>query len=277
MPLTGLRREMPFQNSSKPLAKFQRTLSLLEKQDKLLSLASVGKIARLDIGRRARKGIPEVVLAEGKDPEHVGMIVRRMVDETGSAIVSRADTAYLKAVRSHLRGGGKTIQYLKRPRIILAKSSSHSTEKAGGRVGILTAGTSDIPIAEEAVVIAEEMGCDVKIFHDVGVAGLHRLFRPLEELMRWDADIILVVAGREGALPTVVAGLVDVPVIGVPTSRSYGFGEKGIAALAAMLQACSLGLTVVNIDGGVGAGAVAALTANRMARLREESKRETHR
>ena len=89
-------------------------------------------------------------------------------------------------------------------------------------------------------------------------------------MIKWDADVILVVAGREGALPTVVAGLVDVPVIGVPTSRSYGFGEKGVAALAAMLQACSLGLSVVNIDGGVGAGAVAALTANRVARARKE-------
>src|SRR5437667_12705717 len=112
------------------------------------------------------------------------------------------------------------------------------------------------------------MGCETRGFYDVGVAGLHRLFKPLTKLLRWDADVILVVAGREVALPTVVAGLVDVPVIGVPTSRSYGFGDRGIAALAAMLQSCSLGIAVANIDGGVGAGSVGAMIANRVAKYR---------
>src|SRR5205809_926459 len=114
----------------------------------------------------------------------------------------------------------------------------------------------------------DEMGCETRGFYDVGVAGLHRLFKPLTKLLRWDADVILVIAGREGALPTVVAGLVDVPVIAVPTSRSYGFGDRGIAALAAMLQSCSLGLAVVNIDSGVGAGSIGALIANRAAKGR---------
>ena len=112
------------------------------------------------------------------------------------------------------------------------------------------------------------MGCETKEFYDVGVAGLHRLFKPVSDLLRWDADVILVVAGREGALPTVVAGLVDVPVIGVPTSKSYGFGDRGIAALSAMLQSCSLGIAVVNIDSGVGAGSIGALIANRAAKSR---------
>ena len=135
-------------------------------------------------------------------------------------------------------------------------------------MGVLTAGTSDIPVAEEAETIAKEMGCETRAYYDVGVAGLHRLFDPLTDLLKWDADVVLVVAGREGALPTVVAGIVDVPVVGVPTSKSYGFGEKGLAALAAMLQSCSLGMSVVNIDGGVGAGAVAAMIANRMGQAR---------
>src|SRR5256712_11133486 len=103
---------------------------------------------------------------------------------------------------------------------------------------------------------------------DVGLGAPTGRFEPLKDLLRWDADVILVVAGREGAVPTVVAGIVDVPVIGVPTSRSYGFGEKGLAALAAMLQSCSLGMAVVNIDGGVGAGAIAALVANRVGEYR---------
>jgi len=152
--------------------------------------------------------------------------------------------------------------------MIVVKSRSYKPRRSGGRVGILTAGTSDIPVAEEAKVIAREMGCETRSFYDVGVAGIHRLFEPVRDLLKWEADVILVVAGREGALPTVVAGIVDVPVIGVPTSRSYGFGEKGLAALAAMLQSCSLGMAVVNIDGGVGAGAMAALVANRVGEYR---------
>jgi NCAIR mutase (PurE)-related protein len=152
--------------------------------------------------------------------------------------------------------------------MIVVKRTSYALRRTGGRVGLLTAGTSDIPIAEEARIVADEMGCETLGFFDVGVAGLHRLFKPLAELLRWDADVILVVAGREGALPTVVAGIVDVPVIGVPTSRSYGFGDRGVAALAAML----LGLAVVNIDSGVGAGSVGALIANRAAQTRRQSR-----
>jgi len=152
--------------------------------------------------------------------------------------------------------------------MMIVRSKSYKPRRSGGRVGILTAGTSDLPVAEEAEVIAREMGCETRSFYDVGVAGIHRLFQPVHDLLRWDCDVILVVAGREGALPTVVAGIVDVPVIGVPTSRSYGFGERGIASLAAMLQSCSLGMAVVNIDGGVGAGAVAALIANRVGKYR---------
>jgi NCAIR mutase (PurE)-related protein len=152
--------------------------------------------------------------------------------------------------------------------MIVIRSRSYRPRRSGGKVGILTAGTSDIPVAEEAEVIAREMGCETRSFYDVGVAGIHRLFDPVRELLKWEADVIIVVAGREGALPTVVAGIVDVPVIGVPTSRSYGFGEKGLAALAAMLQSCSLGMAVVNIDGGVGGGAVAALIANRVGEYR---------
>src|SRR2546422_11485681 len=113
------------------------------------------------------------------------------------------------------------------------------------------------------------MGCMTWVYYDAGCACLHRRFKPRSEQLKWDSDVILVVAGREGALPTVVAGLVDVPVIGLPTSRSYGFGDKGIAALAAMLQSCSLGIAVVNIDGGVGAGSIGGLIANRSAKYRK--------
>lgn len=240
---------------------------MLQRKNRLLAVTDLAKLAKLDVGREIRKGLPEVILAEGKEPDDVARITEKMVAHTGRAIVSRATKKYLRAVKSKSDDHSK-VSYEPRSRMILVKSKSYRGSQSGGRVGILTAGTSDIPIAEEARIIAEEMGCETKSYYDVGVAGLHRLFAPLKDLLRWDVDVILVVAGREGALPTVVAGIVDVPVVGVPTSRSYGFGDKGLAALAAMLQSCSLGMSVVNIDGGVGAGAVAGMIANRVGQVR---------
>jgi NCAIR mutase (PurE)-related protein len=249
------------------LARFDAGFKGLKNRTSLLAIKRVARIAQLDIGREIRKGLPEIILAEGKAPQEVAEIVEAMAKRTGRAIVSRATRKHLRLIRAK-RIPRSSIQFFDRPGIILVKLRSYRVKETGGRVGLLTAGTSDIPVAEEARLIAEEMGCRTRVYYDVGVAGLHRLFKPLSELLKWDSDVILVVAGREGALPTVVAGLVDVPVIGVPTSRSYGFGDKGIAALAAMLQSCSLGIAVVNIDGGVGAGSVGALVANRVAKYR---------
>ena len=249
------------------LERFGTGFKGLRSQNSLLAIKRVSRIAQLDVGREIRKGLPEIILAEGKTPQEVAEIVEAMVKRTGRAIVSRAGTKHLRPIRSK-RIPKSSIQFHERSGIIVVKQQSYRVKETGGRIGLLTAGTSDISVAEEAKVIAEEMGCKTRVYYDVGVAGLHRLFKPLSELLGWDSDVILVVAGREGALPTVVAGLVDVPVIGVPTSRSYGFGDKGIAALAAMLQSCSLGIAVVNIDGGVGAGSIGALIANRAAKYR---------
>ena len=249
------------------LKKFERSRRLFERKDRLLAIASLSRFAKLDIGREKRKGLPEVVLAEGKLARDVASISQAMVRRTGRAILSRLDGPQVRAVRS-VMGKESKVEYFSRSRMMIVKSKNYKHRGKGGRVGILTAGTSDIPVAEEAEVIAREMGCETRSFYDVGVAGIHRLFEPVRDLLKWGCDVILVVAGREGALPTVVAGIVDVPVIGVPTSRSYGFGEKGLAALAAMLQSCSLGMAVVNIDGGVGAGAVGALIANRVGEYR---------
>ncbi len=252
------------------LLKFANT-SLSTKEDQLLAIERVKHLARLDIGREMRKGLPEIILAEGKTASGVAKIVHGMVQRTGRAIVSRANENYVRRIHSE-RIPKIRIQFFRESGMVVVKRISYSIKKSGGRVGILTAGTSDIPIAEEARIVADEMGCETLGFYDVGVAGLHRLFKPLAELLRWDADVILVVAGREGALPTVVAGIADVPVIGVPTSRSYGFGDRGVAALAAMLQSCSLGLAVVNIDSGVGGGSVGALIANRAAQTRRRNR-----
>jgi len=248
------------------MARFART-RLNRQASNMLAIERLKHLARLDVGRELRKGLPEVVLAEGKDASDVADIVEAMIERTGRAIVSRANKDYLQKIRQK-RLAKTHVRLFEKSGMIIAKRSSYGLKKSGGRVGLLTAGTSDIPVAEEAQLILEEVGCETRAFYDVGVAGLHRLFKPLVELLRWDADVILVVAGREGALPTVVAGLVDVPVIGVPTSRSYGFGDRGIAALAAMLQSCSLGLAVVNIDSGVGAGSIGGLIANRAAKGR---------
>lgn len=151
----------------------------------------------------------------------------------------------------------------------MLKRSGFKTLKTGGRIGILTAGTSDIRVAEEARVMAEEMGCTVTMENDVGVAGIHRVFPAVKRMLEADVDVVIVAAGREGALPTVVAGLIDLPIIGLPVSTGYGAGGRGEAALNAMLQACSLGIAVVNIDSGVAAGAVASLIANRVAKSRK--------
>ena len=247
------------------LARFAKT-AVSKKRNCPLAIRKLNnQLAVLDVGREVRKGLPEVILAEGKSPSDVAKIVAAMVQRTGRAIVSRADKNHLNAIRAKHPPNSK-IEFFARSGMILVKERAYRVKSSGGRIGLLTAGTSDIPVAEEARIIADEMGCKTRSFYDVGVAGLHRLFRPIAELLKWDADVILVIAGREGALPTVVAGLVDVPVIAVPTSRSYGFGDRGIAALAAMLQSCSLGLAVVNIDGGVGAGSIGALIANRAAK-----------
>jgi len=252
--------------ASRDLVRFSDT-QLSKRPSSLLAIEKLRDLARLDVGREVRKGLPEVILAEGKDAQEVAEIVEAMVKRTGRAIVSRANTNHLRKIRAR-RISNVRVKFFPKSGMVVIKRGSYEFRSSGGRVGLLTAGTSDIPIAEEARIIADEMGCETREFNDVGVAGLHRLFKPLTKLLRWDADVILVIAGREGALPTVVAGLVDVPVIAVPTSRSYGFGDRGIAALAAMLQSCSLGLAVVNIDSGVGAGSIGALIANRAAKGR---------
>jgi NCAIR mutase (PurE)-related protein len=159
-------------------------------------------------------------------------------------------------------------------RAIVAIAVDHTASviaSSGGTIGIVTAGASDVRPAAEAALIAREMGCAVEEVRDVGVAGLHRLVQPLERLIAAGVDAIVVVAGMDGALPSVVAGLVDVPVIGLPSPIGYGYGGQGEAALLAMLQSCATGLVVVNIDNGIGAGAAAARIANRAALARVSS------
>jgi pyridinium-3,5-biscarboxylic acid mononucleotide synthase len=236
-----------------------------------------GGRARLDLHRENRKGIPEIIYAERKTPEDTIKIARKFLSHNGRAIISRAQpelSILLRAELATVEHEGKSypvsIEENAQSRMFVLRREGVVRPQTGGRVGILAAGTSDVPIAEEAAIVAREMGCSVFTVYDVGVAGLHRLFKPLQNLLvEEDVDVIIVAAGMDGALPSVVTGLVSVPVIGLPTSVGYGLGGKGVAAIMTMLQSCAPGLTFVNIDNGVGAGATAALTANRMARWRD--------
>jgi len=249
------------------LARGEISVDEAEKLLKIFEIAEVEGLARIDLGRGIRRGVPEIIVAEGKSTDEVVKIAKRMLDEVGRAIISRASGDLMK-----INLPGAIVEVHERARIVVLKREGFRVERTGGKVGILTAGTSDIRIAEEAGVIAEEMGCEVLRAYDVGIAGLHRLFEPLKEMIREDVDVLIVVAGREGALASLVAGLVDIPVIAVPSSSGYGFGGRGLSALMSMLQSCPLGLAVVNIDGGVPAGVVASLIANRVAKYRRREK-----
>ncbi len=221
-------------------------------------LDHMGDIACLDLGRTVRCGMPEVVLAEGKDPDHLAKIALHLAESTGRCVVTRISAEQAEGVRR--LAGQKNIATDYRPdgRVLVLKNGP-APKSTGGIVAIITAGTSDIRVAEEAKVIAEEMGCEVRTAYDVGAAGIHRLFPALKPLL--PAHAFIVCAGREGTLPSVVAGLVDNPVMGVPVCVGYGYMGEGQAALASMLQSCSV-ISVVNIDAGFTAGAFAARIAN---------------
>jgi NCAIR mutase (PurE)-related protein len=241
----------------------------VSKAQKLLSLYSIEKVedfAKLDIGRKFRRGIPEVIFAEKKPLGEIKKIILAAIHRSDSVLVSRICKNDYEKILSFLKKNRlKTKLGKNTTSVLIFKNALHYS---GGRVGILTAGTSDIGVAEEARLMCEAMGCTCVCSYDVGIAGLHRVFPILKKMIKEEVDVAIVVAGMEGALASIVSSLVDMPVIGVPTSVGYGYGEKGVAALATMLQSCSLGLSVVNIDNGIGAGAIGANIANRAARKR---------
>lgn len=225
----------------------------------------VGADFRFDLGRSRRIGAPEVVLGEGKSPEQLGRLLRALHARGRGALVSRPTPAQRKWLAGAARQG-LPVTLLAGGRVARLKGEV-SAARASGPVALLAAGTSDVPIAEETRHILEAVGVRVLTAYDVGVAGLHRLFRALRRIERRRPLVYVVYAGREGALPTVVAGLVPAPVVGVPVSTGYGRGGRGEAALLAMLQSCAP-IAVVNIDGGVPAAlfALQLLEAGRRAR-----------
>jgi NCAIR mutase (PurE)-related protein len=212
--------------------------------------------AKVDHHRALRAGMPEVILGERKTPANLAQIFARLAKQGGNVLATRADEKQFAAVRKKVRGA----EYRKLARAIVLQRDAKTYGR--GTIAVVSAGTSDIPVAEEAVVTAEVMGNEVEHFYDVGVAGIHRLLANREALMK--ARVVIVCAGMEGALPSVVGGLVGVPVIAVPTSVGYGASFQGLAALLGMLNSCASNVSVVNIDNGFGAGYVASLI-NRLA------------
>jgi len=243
----------------------------VSKAQKMLSLHSIDKIedyAKLDTGRKHRKGIPEVIFAENKQPEEIKNIIKKVLIKSDCVLVSRLKKNDYSKIVSFAKKSRLKVKTGKNSTSVLIYKKD--TRKNGGKVGIVTAGTSDIGIAEEARLMCEAMNCTCICSYDIGIAGMHRMFPVLKKLISEDVSSIIAVAGMEGALASLVSSLVNIPVIGVPTSVGYGYGEKGVAALASMLQSCSLGLSVVNIDNGIGAGAIAANIANMVEKTRHQ-------
>jgi pyridinium-3,5-biscarboxylic acid mononucleotide synthase len=267
------------------LTRYSRGELSIDELQKKISVHSIeqvaNNVAQLDVNREIRKEIPEVIFAKGKEYADLLEITRAAVHRNGKVIVSKVQPQQLhirlckalKKARLEIEVGKKssTILVLNkshfRPTAASSRSRSGSSgAPSGGKIGILAAGTSDIGVAEEVRLMAKSMGCETIESYDVGIAGIHRLFPALQQMISENVGAIVVVAGMEGALASVVTSMVNIPVIGVPTSVGYGFGSDGIGALASMLQSCTPGLSVVNIDNGIGAGATAALISNQLAK-----------
>ena len=229
--------------------------------DKLAALRfeSLG-FATVDHHRKLRQGFPEVILCHGKTSQQVTEIAVRIFRQNQPLLATRATKDHFKAVKNKIRNS----KYYEFARTITANEPKKPSPDRG-TILVVTAGTSDVPVAEEAYITAHMLGNPVERMYDVGVAGIHRLLSQSNKLFK--ADVIIVVAGMEGALPSVVGGLVEVPVIAVPTSAGYGTSFQGITALLAMLNSCASGITVVNIDNGFGAAFAASLI---------NTKRRTH-
>jgi pyridinium-3,5-biscarboxylic acid mononucleotide synthase len=234
-----------------------RTVDEVAERLAILPFEDLG-FARIDHHRSLRSGMPEVVFAAGKTPQQIAEILSRLHASGVPALATRADAATFAVIQSLIPDA----QYHPIPRCITCIPTRSDETQKRGHIAVLCAGTSDLPIAEEAALTAEVFGARVTRLYDVGVAGLHRLLAELPLLRT--ADAVVVCAGMDGALPSVVGGLVAVPVIAVPTSVGYGASFGGISALLTMLNSCSPNITVVNIDNGFGAGYTASLYASRI-------------
>jgi NCAIR mutase (PurE)-related protein len=249
------------------------SISQAERILRLNALSVVDDIARLDTHRFLRRGVPEIVYAKGKTLKQLQTIVKSLLRDSlenqfsSPVILSKVSDEQANFIRSKFskKRGILKFRYFREANIVTFFSRNEA-KRYQGRVALIAAGTSDIMVLNEAEIILEILRCRTIRFNDVGIAALKRLYKPLREIERFDPDCIIVAAGMEGALPSLIASLASVPVIGLPTSVGYGYGSGGEAALMSMLQACPLGICVVNIDGGVAAGIIASLIAKRSSR-----------
>lgn len=233
-----------------------------EKLLKADNILEFDDIAKFDIKREDRTGFPEAVFSPSKDYEDLIAIIKNYLKRSDNdLIITKLSNERHEKILNDLGSDSYIFDYNKRAQILVIRKEIIKKE-AIAKIGIITAGTSDINIAEEARVIVEEGGCEAITSYDIGVAGIHRLFPQIAHMVKEGVRAFIVCAGMEGALPSVVAGLVDVPVIAVPTSVGYGVGEGGRVALDAMLQSCAPGIAVVNIDNGFGAGVFALTIVN---------------
>jgi NCAIR mutase (PurE)-related protein len=235
-----------------------------EKRLKLYAVHELEGLANLDLQRSARIGRPEIVRCRGKSVQEAVALALPFLDEVGTVILSDATDAHAQALRAERPAVFVALE--ERAGLLVAKRPDVASPEPIGTIAVITAGTSDLPIAAQVQVIAEALGARVRLYPDVGISGLHRLFPVVRQVVELDPEVIVVIAGQEGGLAPVLAGLMDIPIVGVPTSVGTGFGGQGIAALSTMLQSCSLGMAVVNIDNGIAAGVVAAAIARRVAR-----------
>ncbi|MBI4636556.1 MAG: nickel pincer cofactor biosynthesis protein LarB [Candidatus Rokubacteria bacterium] len=217
------------------------------------------RFAKVDLHRALRAGVPEAVYCPGKTPEQVVAILGRLAAEHPNVLATRADARIAAAVAA----AGLSHRYHPEARLLVARPEA---VEAVGLIVVAAAGTADLPVAEEAALVAEALGNRVERLHDCGVAGLHRLLDHYDRLA--ESNVVIAVAGMEGALPSVIGGLLDRPVIAVPTSVGYGASFGGVAALLAMLNSCAPGVSVVNIDNGYGAGHQASLINHLIAKIR---------
>ena len=244
------------------LVKGELTIGEAENILKSESILEFDEIAKFDIKRSERTGFPEAIFSPSKDYEDLLLIIKKYLEnKDDDLIVTKLSLERYEKILDDLGKDSFIFDYNRRAQILVIRKERKQQEKIA-KIGIITAGTSEINIAEEARVIVEEGGCEAITSYDIGVAGIHRLFPQIAHMVKQGVRVFIVCAGMEGALPSVVAGLVDVPVIGVPTSVGYGVGEGGRVALDAMLQSCAPGIAVVNIDNGFGAGVFALTIVN---------------
>ena len=237
----------------------------VDEAEKLLKSENIlefDEVAKFDIKRNERTGFPEAVFSPSKDYEDLLTITKKFLEKSEkNLIITKLSKERYEKLLKDLDDSSHIFDYNKRAQILIIRKDIAKKDPIA-KIGIITAGTSDINIAEEARVIVEEGGCEAITSYDIGVAGIHRLFPQISHMTQEGVRAFIVCAGMEGALPSVVAGLVNVPVIAVPTSVGYGVGEGGRVALDAMLQSCAPGIAVVNIDNGFGAGVFALTIVN---------------